>query len=439
MESDPFTQLVILNSFNITFYSFNIAAFAGLILTLILLFCSALISGSEIAFFSLSPSEIKVFRESHSSRSKIAVKLLEKPKELLATILVSNNFINIAIVILSTYVINSVVDFSQSPVLGFIVQVVVITFFLLLIGEVIPKIYANQFSSRFAHFMAYPLLVLSRIFSPLSYLLVTTTRVIDKRFQKKTNISMHELSNALELTSESISEDKEILKGIIEFGTIEASEIMCPRVDVMAIELNMEFSRVVREIVEAGYSRIPVYNKTFDNITGILYIKDLIPHINQDDSFKWQSLIRPPYFVPENKKINELLEELQANKIHMAVVVDEYGGTSGIVTMEDILEEIIGDFSDEFDEDKFSYTKINENNYLFEGKTLLNDFCKVMEVDNDVFDQVRGEADTLAGLILEIKGEFPVLYDKIKFNDFTFTIEEIDRRRIIKIKTTIKR
>jgi len=250
---------------------------------------------------------------------------------------------------------------------------------------------------------------------------------------------MHELSNALELTSESISEDKEILKGIIEFGTIEASEIMCPRVDVMAIELNMEFSRVVREIVEAGYSRIPVYNKTFDNITGILYIKDLIPHINQDDSFKWQSLIRPPYFVPENKKINELLEELQANKIHMAVVVDEYGGTSGIVTMEDILEEIIGDFSDEFDEDKFSYTKINENNYLFEGKTLLNDFCKVMEVDNDVFDQVRGEADTLAGLILEIKGEFPVLYDKIKFNDFTFTIEEIDRRRIIKIKTTIKR
>jgi len=439
LENDPFSVWVILANTNITFLSFSVASVLGLLFTIILLFLSALISGSEVAFFSLSPVEVMQIRESNTGISKTINNLLNKPQELLATILVSNNFINISIVILSTYVVNSLIDFGTAYILGFIIQIILITFILLLFGEIIPKIYANEFSYKFVNLMALPLQILMRLFKPLIVILVSSTRFIDKRFQKKTNLSITDLSSALELTSESLAEEKGILKGIIEFGNTEVSAIMCPRVDVLSINLSSNFSEVLRTIINSGYSRIPVYSKSFDDIKGILYIKDLLPHIHKTDSFHWQSLIRPPYFVPEKKKINDLLEELQSDKIHLAIVVDEYGGTSGIITMEDIIEEIVGDISDESDDDEINFSKINENNFLFEGKTLLNDFYKILEVENNIFDEVKGDADTLAGLILEIKGEFPAIYDKIKYKQFTFSIEALDKRRIVKIKITIKR
>ena len=440
MENDPYSQWVILSNLNITFFPFSLNAIGGLILTLILLLFSALISASEIAFFSLDPSELTQVREGKSSGFKNINHLIEKPQELLATILVSNNFVNIAIVLTSTWVMNSLIDFSQAPILGFIIQVILITFVILLCGEIIPKIYANQTPLKVAKFMAIPLIFLRKLFKPLILFLMASTKVIDKKHHRKYNISRDDLSNALELTSESLAEEKGILKGIIEFGNIEVSDIMCPRVDVLALDINTPFSKVLQEIVGAGYSRIPVYLKTFDDVKGILYIKDLLPHIHKTDTFHWQSLIRPPYFVPERKKINELLEELQTDKIHMAIVVDEYGGTSGIITMEDIIEEIVGDIADEFDEeDEGPFSKINENNYLFDGKILLNDFYKIMDVENDIFDDIKGDADTLAGLILEIKGDFPELYDKITFEPFTFIIEAVDKRRIVKIKTSVRR
>jgi len=440
LENDPLSQWVIFSGFgNITYLSLSFSAAIGIVLTTVLLFLSALISGSEVAFFSLSPNEIQKINSGKSTSSKTASKLLNNSHELLATILVSNNFINIAIVILSTYVVNSIFDFGTALLFGFLIQVVLITFILLLFGEIIPKIYANRFSYKFVHLMAIPLQVLLIIFKPVALALVSSTQMFDKYFRKKTNLSITDLSSALELTSESLAEEKGILKGIIEFGNIEVSEIMCPRVDVHTIEITTGFSTVLREIINAGYSRIPVYTKSFDNVKGILYIKDLLPHFHKTDNFHWQTLIRSPYFVPEKKKINELLEELQTDKIHMAIVVDEYGGTSGIITMEDIIEEIVGDISDEFDDDEVNFSKINNNNFLFDGKTLLNDFYKILEVNNSVFDEIKGDADTLAGLLLELKGDFPDLYDKIKYKQFTFTIEELDKRRIVKIKTTINR
>ncbi len=439
MENEPFSEWVILAMANITYLPFSFSSAFGLIFTIVLLFCSALISGAEVAFFSLSPQELADLKEGKSNLSRTADKLLNKPQKLLATLLVANNFINIAIVILSTYVINSLVSFGSSGILGFLIQVVFITFVLLLFGEIIPKVYAHKYALKFAHFMAIPIQILVHLFKPVTSFLVSSTKVIDRFYQKKPNFSINDLSSALELTSESLAEEKGILKGIIEFGNIEVSEIMCPRVDVLALDITSPFSKVLHEIIDAGYSRIPVYSKSFDNIKGILYIKDLLPHIQKTEGFHWPSLIRPPYFVPEKKKINDLLEELQTDKIHMAVVVDEYGGTSGIITMEDIIEEIVGDISDEFDDDEEGYTKVNENTYLFDGKTLLNDFYKIFEVENTVFDEVKGEADTLAGLILEIKGEFPDLHNKIRYKQFTFTIEALDKRRIVKIKTHIQR
>lgn len=429
-----------LGNLNITFLPLTITSIISIIGTLSLLFCSALISGSEVAFFSLSPSDLKTFGEKNASKkASIVAKLITKPKQLLATILVSNNFINIGIVILGTYATNSIVNFSEAVIAGFIFQVFLITFLLLLFGEVIPKVYANQFAAPFASFMAIPLMILDKIFRPISMLLVSSTKVIDKKFQKrKQNLSINELSDALEITSDSISEDKDILKGITEFGSIEVSSIMCPRVDVNAIEYSTDFSIVMQQIIKAGFSRIPIYEKSFDEIKGILFIKDLLPHIHKNDSFNWQNLIRPPYYIPENKKINDLLEELQSRKIHIAVVVDEYGGTSGIITMEDILEEIVGEIPDEFDDTPLGFTKVNDSTYLFEGKTLLNDVYKILSLDSDTFENIKGDADTLAGLILEITGEFPKLHDTITYQRFEFTIEEIDNRRIRKIKTKIR-
>ena len=409
------------------------------IMVLLLLVASALISGSEVAFFSLNPSHIASFKIGKTNNDKFIAKLLNEPKRLLGTILISNNFANIAIIILSTFLNNSVFNFPASPILGFVFQIVIITFFLLLFGEIIPKVLATHYPEKFVVFTASPLFILEKIFRPLSSILISSTSFFDKKFQSKQNISMQDISKALDITSNSITEDKELLKGIADFGNIDVNEIMKPRVDVVAVDIKTDFKKLISIIIDSGFSRIPVYSKTFDDIKGVLYIKDLLAHINKPATFKWQSLIRPPYFIPEKKKINDLLEEIQVKKVHIAIVVDEYGGTSGIVTLENILEEIVGEISDESEEEEINYTKIDDNNFIFEGKTLLNDFYKITSTENTIFDDVKGEADTLAGLILELKGEIPKLYEEMAYKNFTLKIEDADNRRIKKIKITINK
>ncbi len=420
----------------IIFHPFYWGLIIGIIVLLILLLSSALISGSEVAFFSLSPADIDELKNSKTKKNKLIKKHLELPNNLLANILIANNFVNVGIVILSTYLVHSAVDFSSSPVLGFIIEVIAITFILLLFGEILPKIYASNYSLTFARFMAQPLYVTSKIFSPLIMLLLNSTSAVNKRMASKTkNLSINEISQALELTSdEDISEDKDILEGIIKFGSTSVDQIMTPRIDVIAIEKNYTTEKIIDIINQSGYSRIPVFDETFDNIEGILYIKDLMPHLDKKENFKWQTIIRPPFFIPENKKIDDLLKEFQKSKVHMAIVVDEYGGTSGLVTLEDILEEIVGDIVDEFDEDDRLFAKINETTYLFDGKTQLNDFFRICSVDDDFFDDIKGDADTLAGLLLEMKGDFPLLQEKMIYKNIEFIVEALDKRRIKKIK-----
>ena len=438
METDP-SRTSELFSWDIHFYPFTTGVAISIIIVVLLLIFSALISGSEVAYFSLGPADRDHLEKNKSRRNSFVLKNLEYPERLLATILVANNFVNVGIVILSTYITSNIVDFSDAKMLGFIIQVVVITFFLLLFGEIIPKVYATRFSLKVAVFMSFPLVVLEKLFRPLNSLLIFSTSFVNRRMQKhKQNISVDELSQALEMTADhEISEDKEILEGIVKFGNKSVVEIMHPRVDVVALDVKVNIEKVIAVINDSGYSRIPVYSGTFDNIRGILYIKDLLPHIHKGVNFKWQTIIRPPFYVPETKKIDDLLEDFQKNKVHMAIVVDEYGGTSGIVTLEDILEEIIGDITDEFDEEENFFTKIADNKYLFDGKILLNDFYKIVDCDDDVFDDVKGEADTLAGLILELKGEFPKRFDKISCKFFVFSIEAVDNRRIKQIKVEI--
>ncbi|MBE9481533.1 MAG: gliding motility-associated protein GldE [Bacteroidetes bacterium] len=409
-----------------------------------LLFFSAMISGTEIAFFSLTPAQLNEIKTSTAKKNILIIRLLESPKRLLATILIANNFINVAIVIFSTYITTKLFNLTDFPVLAFVIQVIVITALILFIGEIMPKIYATQFSVRFAKIMAIPLQILIKIFYPLSSVLVRSTSVIDKRLSKrKYQISMNELSDAIDITSgeDVAGENTKILKGIVKFGDIEVKEIMKSRTDVTAIDTEINFKKLLEIILESGYSRIPAYDETFDNIKGILYIKDLLPHLGKDKNFKWQDLLRPAFYVPENKKINDLLKEFQEKKIHLAIVVDEYGGTSGIVTLEDILEEIVGDISDEFDieDDEFSYKKLDDNNYIFEGKTTLIDFCKIIKVDYDIFDEVKGDPDSLAGVILELEGKIPDKDTSVTFRDFIFKIISVDKRRIKQIKVTIKK
>jgi len=403
----------------------------SIILMFMLLLISALVSGSETAFFSLSPKQVEEIKE--GDHPKI-ITLLSNPNNLLATILISNNFVNIGIVILSTYITSSIFDFSNSPIIGFVIQVIVVTFLILLFGEIIPKVYATQYSKGFCIFMAYPLNVLSKIFKPISFILTNSTSYFDKKLYKKENISLIDLSQALELASEDIRDEKEILEGIVKFGNLNCEEVMTARVNIIALDIKTDFEKVKDSIIKSGFSRLPVYHKTFDNIKGILYVKDLLPHIQKQKSFKWQSLIRPPYFVPETKKISDLLEDFQEKKIHLAFVIDEYGGCSGIVTMEDILEEIVGEISDELDEEELKFSLNKKGAYIFEASILLNDFFKIVELDPHSFDEIKGEADTLAGLILEIKGEIPEPNDEIIHKDFKFTILAVDNRRIKKIQ-----
>lgn len=410
----------------------------GLIVLVILLLFSALISGSEVAYFSLRPVDKEKLKSRKGRKYKIVTRFLEKPDRLLATILITNNFVNVGIVILAAFITNSLVDFSMAPTLGFIVQVVVITFIILLFGEVIPKVYAAYFSYKFAVFMGKPLYVLSKVFKPIGTFLIYSTSIVNKRLaKKKQNISIDDLSDALDLASDAVSEEENILRGIVKFRNIDVKAIMRSRVDVVAIDIKTKFTELLTIIIESGYSRIPVYDDSFDKIKGLLYVKDLLPHYQKGDSFKWQTLVRPPYYVPESKMINDLLKEFQTNKIHLAIVIDEYGGTSGIVTLEDILEEIVGEIADETDDEEFVFTKIDDQNYIFEAKVLLHDLYKTLEIDDTTFDDIKGEADTLAGLILELKKEIPKYKEEIVYKNFQFTIEAVDKRRIKRIKVTL--
>lgn len=358
----------------------------------------------------------------------------------MATILVANNFVNVGIVIFSSFTLGSIVDFTNEPILGFILQVIIISFVILLFGEIIPKVYSTHHALKFARFIAIPLHYTIKILKPVNSILIFSTSFLNSRIHAyNSHISVDELSQALELTSQTeLKDDTEILKGIVKFGNKSVAEIMRSRVDVVSVDIDTSYSKIMTLITETGFSRIPVFSDSFDNIKGILYIKDLLPHVLKGASFRWQSIIRPPFYVPETKKIDDLLEEFQKNKVHMAIVVDEYGGTSGIVTLEDVLEEIVGEITDEFDEEEKFYTKISDNKYMFDGKTMLNDFYKVIESEDTIFDDVKGEADTLAGLILELKGEIPVKNDTITCKNYVFTIEAVDNRRIKQIKVEIK-
>jgi gliding motility-associated protein GldE len=410
----------------------------GLIVLVLLLFISALMSGSEVAFFSLRPEDIEKMKTNKSKKAAMVLKLHSMPDKLLSTILVVNNTVNIAIVLLAAFISARIFDFSSSPVLGFIVEAVVITFLLLFFGEIMPKVFATKNQVPMALFMAYPMSFLETLFKPVTSLLILSTSFVKKRSgARHANISMDDLSDALELASDDINEDEKILKGIVNFGNINVSEIMCPRIDVTAIDIKLGFNKVKSIIIESGFSRIPVYFGSFDSVKGILYAKDILPYTNNPDNFKWQALTRPPHFVPETKKINELLKEFQIKKIHMAVVIDEYGGTSGIITLEDVLEEIVGEITDESDEDETMYRKIDDRTYIFEGKILLNDFFKIIEAEDDPFEEVRGESETLAGLILELTGEIPQKGQVITCRNFIFRIESADKRRIKEIRVEL--
>ena len=397
-------------------------------------------SGSEIAYFSLKPADLKTLEEKKTKKSKLVLRLLETPEKLLANILVANNFANITIIILSTYITTSVIDFSQAKLIGFIFQVVVVMSIILFIGEIIPKIFATENKLKVALFMAFPLTAISKFQTPFTFLLLKSTSIVKKRLERRQkNISINDLSNALEITSKSLTDDKNILEGIVKFGNIDVNEIMTSRIDIVAVEYNTQFNRLLSIVVESGYSRIPIYSLNLDNIKGILFAKDLLPFIHKSNDFQWQSLIRPAYFVPESKMIDDLLTEFQKNKIHIAVVIDEYGGTCGIVTMEDILEEIVGEISDESDvEEEVLYKKLDGNIFLFEAKILLNDFCKIIGINGNFFDDVKGEFETLAGLILELKGEIPKKNEKIEYKNFVFVVESVDNRKIIQVRVTIK-
>ncbi|MDG5799655.1 gliding motility-associated protein GldE [Marinilabiliaceae bacterium ANBcel2] len=419
----------------VNLYPLSGGIIVAIIVTIILLFASALISGSEVAFFSLDPSDVEKMEESDTKSYNKAASLLKRPEELLATILIANNFVNVGIVILSAYVAEALVDFGRGDVIQFVFEVVIITGMLLLFGEILPKVYAGRFPRRFSSFMAFPLAFLTGFFRPLSAILVKSTDVVNRRLAKRMKrISMDDISDALDLADDEHTEGKDILKGIATFGSINVEEVMTARVDVVDLDIKSELSKVISVIVESGYSRIPVYDEGPDDVKGILYVKDLLPYLSEKNSFNWSSLLRPPYYVPETKRINDLLQEFKEQKIHMAVVVDEYGGTSGIVTLEDILEEIVGDITDEMDDEELNFSVQADGTYIFEGKTLLKDFYKITSLPEDTFDKIVGDAESLAGLLLEIKGLIPEKHEIIDYGSLRFVILAADSRRIKKVK-----
>jgi len=416
----------------------NTEILLGLFGILILLASSALVSGSEVAYFSLTNNDVDNLKLDTKRKAKYVCKLLEDREQLLATILIANNFINVGIVILSAWVTNEIFDFSSSETFGFIFQIVIITFLLLFFGEILPKVYATNSRQTFAKFTSIPLFISKQIFKPVSNILIKSTTIVNRLLSNKNkSISIQDLSDAYKLTEANIREDKQILEGVINFWGIDVKEIMKPRVDIIAVDVNFSFNKLQAVVIESGFSRIPVYEETHDNLKGILYVKDLLPYLNKSNDFKWQELIREPYFIPETMKINDLLEKFQSKKIHIAIVTDEYGGFGGIVTMEDVIEEIVGEIHDDIGLEEDLFVKIDENNYIFNGKILLNDFYKILGIKEDIFIDKRGDADSLAGLILEIKGEIPQKGEKLILQNFTFVISSADSRKIKKINLKI--
>ncbi|AXG68479.1 magnesium and cobalt efflux protein CorC [Kordia sp. SMS9] len=407
----------------------------------VLLLCSALISGAEVALFSLSQTDINEAEESKSSSLRLAAKLLRKPRRLLGTILVANNFINIATVLLFASFSDKFFGGITTDWLRLLIEIGVVTFFILLFGEILPKVYASRNKHKFSAMMAFPLNILDKLFAPISMPMSFVSGLIQNKLGKKrSNLSVDQLSQALELTSEdeTTKEEQKILQGIVSFGNTDTKQVMQPRMDVFALKEGMSFEAVLSEITKKGYSRIPVYKESLDDISGILYVKDLIPYIDTKN-FDWEKILRDPYFVPENKKLDDLLREFQEKKIHLAIVVDEYGGTSGLVSLEDVIEEIVGDISDEFDDEDVHYSKIDDKNYVFEGKTNLKDFYKIIGLeDTSEFESHKGESETVAGFVLEIFRGFPKVRDKINFGTYTFTVEVIDNKRLKQVKVTLK-
>ena len=423
---------------------------AGILTIAILLVFSALVSGSEVALFSLNKSDLKDVNIRDSKSIKIISNLLSTPKKLLATILIANNFINIGIVLLfASLSENLLKDIDVKIDIGFIkinliffIEVIFVTFLILFIGEILPKVYANRNNLKFSKLMAHPLKIMDVIFSPISIPMQNITLWIHNQTGKqKSNLNVNYLSQALELTSEedTTKEEQKILKGIVSFGNTDTKQVMCPRIDIFALEVSEDFKSIIPEIIKHGYSRIPVYKSSIDSVLGILYAKDLLPHIHKK-KFNWSSLIRNPFFVPENKKLDDLMVEFQDKKIHLAIVVDEYGGTSGVISLEDVIEEIVGDISDEFDYNEIVYSKIDDKNYVFEGKTTLKDFYRIIKLeDESIFEEKKGEAETLAGFVLEISKSFPKINNKYQFRGFTFIIENINNKRIKQIKVCIRK
>ena len=437
METEPLSASLLM-----PFLTVDIALIVQFAIFCLLLLCSAIISGSEVALFSLSPTEIDELKEDHNSANNLIAKMVENPKKLLATVLIANNLVNISIVLISPELTNFAFGGIKNPILRDVMDIGLVTFVLLLCGEILPKIYANRNNLAFAKRVAYFIYILDTIFTPISLPMKSFTVWIQKRLGKtKSNISVGQLSQALELASEedTTNEEKKLLESIVSFGNTETCEVMVPRVDIFALNEDTPFSEVLSEIVKIGYSRIPVYRENLDNITGVIYIKDLLPYIEKTD-FEWTKVMRKAFFVPENKKLDDLLSEFQEKKIHLAVVVDEYGGTCGIITLEDIMEEIVGSINDEFDDDDVTYSKINDHTYIFEGKTVLKDFYRIVKMDDEnilLFDEKRGEAETLAGFLLEISGNFPQKGKPIVFHNYSFTVEAFDKHRIKEIKVKI--
>ncbi|NRD21974.1 gliding motility-associated protein GldE [Winogradskyella litoriviva] len=433
---DPEPTVLIINSLII-----STSFFTSIVLLVVLLICSALISGAEVALFSLTKSDLNEGLENEVPAMKIIASLLERPKKLLATILVANNFINIAVVLLFAFIGETIFDSITNSLIRFLLEVVSATFLILLFGEIIPKIYASRNSATFSSFMARPLKVLDVVFSPLSLPMRYVTILIQNRFGKqRSNLSVDQLSQALELTNDedTTQEEQKILQSIVSFGNTDTKQVMRPRMDLFALSIETPFETIIKQIIENGYSRIPVYEESIDTIKGVLYVKDLLPHLNKK-TFDWTTILREPFFVPENKKLDDLMVEFQTKKVHLAVVVDEYGGTSGLVSLEDIIEEIVGDISDEYDDEDLIYTKLDNYNYSFEGKTPLKDVYKIVGINDDVefFEAKKGDAETLAGFVLEISGGFPRIGSKINFENYVFTIESLERKRIKQIKLSL--
>jgi gliding motility-associated protein GldE len=409
---------------------------SGVVLS-VLLVLSALVSGSEVAFFSLSKNQINAFRYSSTKGEKRIYNLIKNPQKLLATILIFNNFVNVGIVTLATFVTWSIYGTTTLTGIVIVSLTFITTFAIVFFGEIIPKVYANSNNIAFASMTSRLMVLAESLFSPLSWFLLSFSRVVERRIERKNyDISKEEIHKALEITAngEATEEEKEILKGIVNFGTLSVKQVMKSRLDITAFDIDLDFHELMDKINKCGFSRIPVFRETIDKIEGILYIKDLLPYVDRDENFKWQPLLRPGYFVPENKKIDSLLKDFQEKRVHISIVVDEYGGTSGLITLEDIIEEIVGEIRDEFDVDEIAYNKLDENTYVFEGRTSLNDFCKIIGKDPSIFDDVKGESESLAGLILELSSKIPRVGEKIQFGGLVFTVVAVDNRRIKRIR-----